>query len=134
MSQENVQSIVRGYKALNRGDLDGAVKGISPDCQVIMPPMLPEADSYQGRAGLRQMWAAWRESFDGFCMDIEETIDAGDKVVVMASLRGKGTDSGADVRTPTFPIVWTVRDSQVVRLEAFPTRAAALETLGLQGS
>ena len=131
MSQENVEGIVRGYEALNRGDLDGAVEGISPECEVIMPPMLPEADSYQGRDGLRKMWAAWRESFDGFRMEIEETIDAGDKVVVMASLRGKGTDSGADVRTPTFPIVWTVRDSQAVRLEAFPTRAAALEAVKL---
>ena len=34
MSQENVERILRGYAALNGGDLDGAVAGISPDCEV----------------------------------------------------------------------------------------------------
>jgi ketosteroid isomerase-like protein len=50
---------------------------------------------------------------------------------LMASLRGTGKDSGAEVRTPTFALIWTVRDGQAVRVQARPTRAAALEVVGL---
>ena len=66
-----------------------------------------------------------------FRLEVEETIDAGDRVVVMAAVRGAGKDSGADVSTPTFPIIYTLRDHQVVRMEALPTRAEALAAVGL---
>jgi ketosteroid isomerase-like protein len=130
MSQENVERIVRGYEALNRGDVDGAVAGLAADCELTFPPMLPEAGVNQGREGLKRFWETWRDSFEDFRMEIEETIDAGDQVLVMAAACGTGKDSGADVRTPTFAIIWTFRDDQVVRMEALPTRAAALEALG----
>jgi ketosteroid isomerase-like protein len=130
MSQENVDRIVRGYEALNRGDVDGAVAGLSDDCELTFPPMVPEAGVNQGREGLKRFWETWRDSFEDFRMEIEETIDAGNHVLVMAALCGTGKDSGADVRTPTFAIIWTFRDDQVVRMEAHPTRAAALEALG----
>ena len=86
---------------------------------------------HQGRDGLRRMWEAWRDSFDRFRMEIEEVIDAEDRVVVMARACGIGRDSGVEVRTPSFPLIWTVRDHEVVRVTALPTRAAALEAVGL---
>jgi ketosteroid isomerase-like protein len=131
MSQENVERILRGYAALNRGDLDGAVRRVSPDCEVELPPMLPEANTCQGRDGVKRMWAAWRDSFEDFRMEVEETIDGGDHVIVMASVCGKGKDSGAEVRTPTFPIIWTLQHGEAISLKALPTRAAALEAVGL---
>ena len=131
MSRENVERVLRGYEALNRGDVDGAVQGLSADCEIELPPMLPEAGTHQGRDGLRRFWETWRDTFEEFRLEIEETIDAGDRVVVMASLRGTGKDSGAEVHTPTFPIIWTIRDGQAIRMEAHPTRAAALEALGM---
>ena len=131
MSQENVERVLRGYEALNRGDLEGAVAGLSPDCELTLPPILPEPDLHEGREGLRRFWATWRNTFEEFRMEVEETIDAGDQVVVMAAACGIGKDSGAEVRTPTFAIVWTIEDKKAIRMEAHPTRAAALETVGL---
>lgn len=134
MSQENVEGVLRGYEALNRGDLDAAVAGLAPDCELVLPPILPEAaGSYQGREGLRQFWETWRDSFEGFRMEVEEVIDAGDRVLVMAAACGTGADSGADVRTPSFAIIWTIEDGQAVRMHAFPTRAEGVEALGLSG-
>ena len=104
MSRENVEGVLRGYEALNRGDLEAAVEGVAPECELALPPMLPEADTHQGRDGLRRIWETWRESFEEFRLEVEEAIDAGDRVVVMAAVRGTGKDSGADVSTPTFPI------------------------------
>jgi ketosteroid isomerase-like protein len=132
VSRENVERILRGYDALNRGDLEGAVGGLSADCELMLPPMLPEADVLQqGREGLRRFWESWRDTFEEFRMEVEETIDAGDDVVVMAAACGTGKDSGADVRTPSFAMIWTFRDDRVVRMESLPTRAAALEAVGL---
>ena len=132
MSRENVEGVLRGYEALNRGDLDAAVAGLAPDCDLTLPPILPEAaDGYHGREGLRRFWAAWRDSFEDFRMEVEEVIDAGDRVVVMAAACGTGADSGAEVRTPSFAIIWTLEDGQAVRMEAHPTRAEAMEVVGL---
>ena len=131
MSHENVERVLRGYEALNRGDLEGAVAGLSPDCELTLPPILPEPDLHEGREGLRRFWASWQDTFEEFRLEIEETIDAGDQVVVIAAACGTGKDSGAEVRTPTFPIVWSFRGDEVVRMEAHPTRAAALEAMGL---
>ncbi len=105
MSRENVEGVLRGYEALNRGDVEAAVEGVAPECELALPPMLPEADTHQGRDGLRRIWETWRESFEEFRLEVEEAIDAGDRVVVMAAVRGAGKDSGADVSTPTFPII-----------------------------
>ena len=82
MSQEKVERVLGGYDAVNRGDLEAAVQGLSPDCELMLPPMLPEADAYQGREGLRSLWERWR-------------------------------------------------DDQVVHVQALPTRAEALEAVGL---
>ena len=44
-------------------------------------------------------------------------IDAGDRVAGMGCIRGTGRDSGAEVRTPTFPMIWTIHDEVVIRLQ-----------------
>ena len=131
MSQENVEGVLRAYAAVNRGDLDAAVAGVSPDCEVELPEILLEANTFQGREGLRLMWEVWRDTFEDFRMDIEEVIDADDKVIVMAAVCGTGKDSGAEVRTPTFPIIWTVEDGEAISMQALRTRAQALEATGL---
>ncbi len=64
-------------------------------------------------------------------MEIEEVIDAGDRVVVMASVSGTGKDSGGRRADPTFPFIWTIRDGQAIRVEALPTRAEALKAVGM---
>jgi ketosteroid isomerase-like protein len=131
MSRETVKGILRGYEALNRGDLETATEGIAPDCEMELPPILPDVQATsKGPEGLRRMWEGWRETFDDFRMEVEEVIDADDRVVVMACACGVGKDSGVEVRTPTFPLIWTVKDGQVVRVKALPTRAAALEEVG----
>jgi ketosteroid isomerase-like protein len=126
-----VEGVLRVYAAVNRGDLDAAVAGVSPDCEVRLPAILLEAGAFQGREGLRLFWEVWRDTFEDFRMDIEEVIDAGDMVIVMAAVCGTGKDSGAEVRTPTFPIIWTVQDGEAISMQALPTRAQALEAVGL---
>lgn len=93
--------------------------------------MLPDTDSFRGPDGLKRAMEAFRESFDDFRIEIEEVIDAGDEVVVMAAVQGIGKDSRVPVRSPSFPHIWTFENGRPVGMRALPNRATAIEALGL---
>jgi ketosteroid isomerase-like protein len=131
MSRENVDRVLAGYEAFNRGDLEAAVAGFSPDFELRPPPILPDPDIYRGPEGFRQFWQKWIDSFDDFRIEIEEVIDAGDTIVVMAAVCGRGKDSGVETRSPSFPHVWTFQGNEIKSMEALQNRAAAVEALGL---
>jgi len=134
MSTESVELIRRGYEAFNRGDLDAAVATFDPEIEWVGPQILPDAPSaYRGHDGVRTFWAAWAEVFEQFWVEIEEMIDAGDQIVAIVRVHGRGRDSGVDVETPSFPHVWTVRDGRPVRMEMMQSRREALEAVGLEG-
>jgi ketosteroid isomerase-like protein len=133
MSQERVDRLLRAYEALNRGDFDAVTAHLPDDFEFIPPPMLLESGVYRGPQGLRELWEAYTETFDDFHVEVEETIDAGDRVIVMAAVAGTGSDSGLEVKTPSFAWVWSFEGDRVVRMEAMPNRATALEAVGMGG-
>ena len=133
MSQENVDAVLRGYEAFNRGDLGAATEGFHPQIEWSGPGVLPEKrEIYRGVDGVRRFWELWQAEFEDFSVEIEEVIDAGEQVIVMAAVSGTGRGSGAHVRSPSFPHVWTIRDGQAVRMEMLRTKAEALEAAGLR--
>ena len=89
------------------------------------------ARSTRGPEGLRQLWQTWTGAFEDFRIEIEETIDAGDKVIVMAAVAGTGIGTGLEVRSPSFAWVWSFEGDAAVRMEAMPNRATAMEAVGL---
>jgi ketosteroid isomerase-like protein len=131
MSQERVDKLLRAYEALNRGDLDAACEDLRPDFEFIPPPMLPEDEIYRGPEGLRRLWQTWSGAFENFRIEVEETIDAGDRVIVMAAVAGTGIGTGLEVSSPSFAWVWSFDDKGPVRMEAMPNRATAVEAVGL---
>jgi uncharacterized protein len=133
MSAETVEAVLQSYAALNRGDMDGVAERFHEDVELLVPPMLPDPGPFHGREEARQFFAMWEETFDDFEIVVEETIDAGDRVLAMALVRGRGKDSGVVVDTPSFGHVWTLHDGKVTKIEMFPSRAVALESLGLAG-
>lgn len=132
MASERVADVLRRYEAINAGRLEAAIVGADPEFEMIPPQILPDIDdAYHGPEAFLRFWRTWQEAFDDFRLEVEETIDAGDQVIVMARLLGTGKDSGVEVNTPSFPLVWSFEDGRVVRMEAFQTRAMAMESLGL---
>ena len=76
------------------------------------------------------MWERWDGEWDELETAIEEVIEAGDKVFMAVSYRGRGRASGVEVNDQLFE-VHTFRDSQCVRKVDFQERAEALEAAGL---
>jgi ketosteroid isomerase-like protein len=64
--------------------------------------------------------------------EIHELIDAGDRVFISATFRGRGKHSGAETSWGPLWGVWTVRDGRMVRWLGFTDRDAALEAAGLR--
>jgi ketosteroid isomerase-like protein len=94
--------------------------------------MLPEKTVYHGHEGVRELWQSMRDSFDYFQLVIEEIIDAGDRIMVLAAVRGRGKESGIEVETPSFGWVWTLQDGRAVCVDVYPNRAEALQAVGLR--
>ena len=122
--------MLRGYELFNRGELDEALVGMDADIEWIVLDMLPDPGPFRGLEGVRRFWEMWKETFADFRIQIDEVFDLDDHVVVQASVRGVGRDSGAEVGTPSFPHVWTLRGDKVVRMQMFQTTAEAQAAIG----
>jgi ketosteroid isomerase-like protein len=74
---------------------------------------------------------AYLDAWTDLTYAAEELIEAENSVVVAIYQRGVGRGSGAPTEWRAFH-VWTFRGRSVIRLEAFPNRAKALEAVGLR--
>lgn len=64
MSQENVERVLRGYEAFNRGDLEAASAGFDPNIEWVPLETLPDDAPVRGQEGVRRWWRMWREHMD----------------------------------------------------------------------
>ena len=79
---------------------------------------------------VREAWLTWFEAFERVEFEIEELLDAGDKVVAFIRASGWGRESGLPV-DQRLPSVWTVRDRRVVRVAGYRDPSDALRAAGL---
>ena len=135
MSRENVEVVRQVYEAAARRDAETVLalynSNVELDNSRLPIGGLMGGGIYRGHAGLRAFFREWHDSWDDIDYDYEELIDAGSEhVISVVTRRGRGRTSGAEVEVP-LALVWTVRDGKVVRVVWYPSRADALEALGL---
>jgi ketosteroid isomerase-like protein len=130
MSQQNVDLVRASWEAFVRGDFDAALEPLSADV-VFDLTNLPDGEVLSGRDGVFEGMRRWVSSWEGYEMELDEFIDAGDQVVVLFRERGKGRGSG--VETAAHPgAVWTVEAGSVVRMQPFFSRADAFAAAGIR--
>jgi ketosteroid isomerase-like protein len=86
---------------------------------------------YQGPEGYKQFIGWLRDEFEDARLDVNDVIDAGDRVLASLTLRGRGRQSGAATSWDVWQ-VWTIRDGRIVRGQAFTDKTEALEAAGLR--
>ena len=126
-----MERVRAGFAALNRGDLDETASVLHRDAVWIPYLGMLEKEIYEGRDAIMTMVADLREHLSGFQVEPKEFIDRGDQVVVVVEASGVGSGSGAEV-TQRWAQLWSMRGGLAVRVEAFESRAEALEAAGLQ--
>jgi ketosteroid isomerase-like protein len=133
MSKENVEMVRRGIEAFNRGDLDALRAIAAPDFEYVTSGTIPDlTGAYHGLDDFEQrFFEPFWSAFDDTSYEVHEMIDAGDRVLVWQTIRGRGKQSGVEVGYDTWQ-VWTFRDGKVVLGQGFTSRELALEAAGLR--
>ena len=134
MSQANVEIVQGIYEAVARRDaatpFEVYAEDIVWDVSNSRRATVMDSVSYHGLEGVRQFWQESLSVFGTVDLDVEELIDAGDRVVALIREREIGRTSGAPVDA-RHVAVWTLADGKVVRMQIFDNREQALKAVGL---
>jgi uncharacterized protein len=130
MSQENVEIVRRANALTNDGDLGGAFRLLHPDIEWVIAREHPGARTLSGHEALAEYQRDWQETLPDVRATLDRVLDAGDMVVAIGTVRGTGTESGADVQVP-IGFLFTLRDGLITRVEEFLDPAAAVAAAGL---
>jgi ketosteroid isomerase-like protein len=131
MSEENVEIVRKVIDAFNRGDLDAWLGFLSPEVVWESLPLPGFRDVYRGRTEAREWRELLLEVFD-FHLEIDEiTALSDDRVLMAASVRGRGRGSGLPLERQSWEVSW-LADGLITRRQVFWTRDEALEAAGLR--
>ena len=113
----NVQIVRSLYAKTQRGDFSFLHRErelrdfYAPDFEWHTRENLPDAGVRRGYEGLARLRAEWAEAFDDLRVDVDELIDAGDRVVAVARICGCLPGSGHHVEVEETQ-VWKMRDGR----------------------
>ena len=131
MSSENVELVRTALEAFNREGIDAIAPGIHPDFETTTPSsMALEPDTYRGMEGIRRWMDAWGDTMDEVRFEVDELIDAGERVVAVCRLMTRSVTTGIELEQGV-AMVWTLRDGLAVRLDPYATRDEALRAAGI---
>ena len=136
MSQANVEIVRAAFEASRRPD------GLEADPESILPFLdpaivwevrsdLPDAETYTGYDGMRQLFATFRDALDDTWYEPLDFIDAGDRVIVPLRWGGRGRASGVEITEPGETWLFTLRGGKVVHVREYASKSAALQAAGL---
>jgi uncharacterized protein len=129
MSQENVE-IVRTMYETGTGKLDPDFGLLAPEVEFHLSGAFPDLDPvYRGHEGIRELNDRLNAPWEEISLDPERMIDMGERVLVLCHFQARGRD-GIEVTLP-FAHLWTLRNGQVVRMDAFSDQKTALGAVGL---
>jgi ketosteroid isomerase-like protein len=144
MSRENVELVRRlqpsggidlvevfseGFDAEATLDPDSELVHKDVEVQFIARGEALEGTVYRGLAGFVQGWREWIEAWTSYRIEVEEFVDAGDKVVVLVRVAARTVrDDVLMHHTPG--AVWTIRDGKVASIHFYLDRSEALEAAG----
>jgi ketosteroid isomerase-like protein len=132
MSSQSVESVRKGFEALNQHDADRWLTYAAPQIEWIPAgPAAIERSVYRGHdevaRGLTSLWATW----DVFHFEEGEVRDLGESVLWLGRAKLRGSASQVEL-DQEFALHTLVRDGKFIRVHAFLSRTAALQALGLR--
>jgi ketosteroid isomerase-like protein len=138
MSEQNVALVRRNYEAINsidRSSVDFVDPeeaapdlwgSLAPDFELHGRPDVPDSKVYRGREASKDFWRMLQDVFSELRWEPGEITDLGHAVVVESRIVAVGRGSDVPIEADETDVFW-FRDGRIVRLQAFPTKAEALE-------
>jgi ketosteroid isomerase-like protein len=127
MSRENVEIMRRGYE---RWTATGQIRAHADLGWDVSKLGWPDQQVYSGPEGANQFNAEWAAAWDDWQLEVEDFIDAGERVVAIVNQRGRSKATGIPVDM-RFAQVWSFRDGQAIRMQMYASVDEALEAVGL---
>jgi ketosteroid isomerase-like protein len=111
----------------------GDASMVAPDLEVEFAGTQSGAPAlhYRGLEGLVEGWRDWLTPWDSYRIRFEEFFDAGDKVLVYATVNARTARDGVTVEHKP-AAVWTIRDRKTVAVCFFLERDEALKFAGIE--
>jgi ketosteroid isomerase-like protein len=81
---------------------------------------------------VRRSFAELSEGFEEFGFEPEDLIDAGDCVVALGRMYGRGRETAITAEIPLGIVLTLGPDGRLIRYESFRNQAEALEAVGLR--
>ena len=129
MTEANVDTLRRGYEALNRGDLTEVMALIDENLVWDGGDLSPDGQSPSpGRASFEAFVRSWIDAFDDFRIEPREVIELEPFLLAVVRQSGRGRASGAPIEIEIAHL-WTIEDGRAIRLESHRTRQAALDAM-----
>ena len=132
MSQENVnvQMARSVIEALNRGDVDAALRNAAPDFVLDQTRAIGLDRGSFDRDQVRRLWRDLEDHWESVQLGFDEFIATDEHVVTPFANRLTGRDGVSVEARGTW--VWTIRDGLIRRIGLYQDRAEALEAAGLK--
>jgi ketosteroid isomerase-like protein len=93
-------------------------------------PGSPGEQTYSGMEGFRTFWLDWLAPWASYRAEVQEAVDLGERVLVLAENFGCLHGSMREVKVSAASI-YTFRDGRIARYEGYLDRAEALRAAGL---
>jgi ketosteroid isomerase-like protein len=90
MSQENVEIVGRATDGFNREGIAGLLPYFRPEIRWHTTGRFPDRGVYHGRDAVRQAFGEMEAAIEGLVYEVAEIRDAGQWVVVLGRLTGRG--------------------------------------------
>ena len=122
---ENVEVVRDMLEDYVRGDYEAALPAFAQEVEVIT-----SLERFHGPAGVVEEAKRWEEMWTDYHFEVQDLVDAGDKVVLLYRQVGKAKESGIAVEERA-AWVYTLREGKITRVEMFQDRETALRAAGL---
>ncbi len=106
---------------------------VAPEAEIDMSRRIFNPDVYHGIEGWHRLNDEIRDVWEDFRITPEQFVDAGDQVVVIETIHGRGRGSGVQVDSRRSAAIWTLADGKVIRVQTGFDPQDALEAVGLKG-
>jgi ketosteroid isomerase-like protein len=116
--------------AYHRGDFNAAMKDAAPDFEFDFSRAVGPLHGVFRLDQMRRVWDEVREPWESVRIELDELIEAGDRVVVTQTGFMRGRD-GIEVQA-RITQVWTIRNRAIVRVCLYQEKREALEAAGLR--
>lgn len=128
-SRGNAEVVRRLFDAQARNDLDTIRELYDPGIQWDdVSGLWGDWGARRGRDGIRDAFSSWFEAFEDVTFTAEDFLEAGEHVVVVTRIRGRGRGSGLEV-DQRITLLWTLSDGRVTRVAGYRDRSEALEAV-----